>query len=203
MTRPPPLDFEARFHDVILTWAESIEAKDRYTHGHCTRVATYATTLARQLNFDDETIRWFRMGAYLHDVGKTVVPIEILNKPTPLTSIELAVLKGHTVAGDSIVAELPFPWDIGPMVRSHHEWWDGSGYPDGLHGEAIPLSARILGVADVFDALTTTRPYRPAFSTSTAIAIMDGTLVRQFDPEVYPVFRQLVVDGAFCDLDTG
>ncbi len=194
-------DLESQFHAIVLAWAESIESKDHYTHGHCNRVATYATTLARHFGFDEDSMHWFRMGAYLHDVGKTVVPIEILNKSDRLTPEEFDVLKRHTTAGDAIVSDLNFPWDIRPMVRSHHERWDGSGYPDGLCGEAIPLAARILGVVDVFDALTTTRPYRSAHSVAVAIAIMDQTAERHFDPDVYAVFRALVADGVFADLD--
>src|SRR5690606_25841802 len=105
-------------------------------------------------------------------VGKIEVPAEILNKPGKLTSEEWREMQAHTTAGDRIVAELEFPWDIGPIVRSHHERWDGSGYPDGISGDAIPLTARILCIADVYDALTTTRSYRPALSREEALEIM-------------------------------
>ena len=179
---------ESQFLGVVQAWAESIEAKDRYTHGHCGRVADLATTLARRLGFEEATLMWFRMGAFLHDVGKIETPTGILNKPGRLTEAETEVIKRHTVAGDSIVAALDFPWDIRPMVRSHHERWDGNGYPDGLRGREIPLPARILCVADVFDALTSDRPYRGALSRDQAMAIMARGSGSQFDPEVFATF---------------
>jgi putative nucleotidyltransferase with HDIG domain len=191
-------DLEAQFLAIVRAWAESIESKDRYTHGHCSRVAEYSTTLARHLGFDDDTLQWFRMGAYLHDVGKTVVPDHILNKPAPLTPAEADIIRSHTTAGEAIVAGLGFPWDIAPIVRSHHERWDGAGYPDGLRGAAIPLGARILCVADVFDALTSARPYRSALSIDQALAMMERSAGAQLDPHVFHVFRGLVRQRAFA-----
>jgi len=193
-------DLEAQFLAIVRAWAESIESKDQYTHGHCSRVAEYSTTLARHLGFDEDTLQWFRMGAYLHDVGKTAVPNHILNKPGPLTPFEAEVIRSHTTAGEAIVAGLEFPWDITPIVRSHHERWDGTGYPDGLCGAAIPLGARILCVADVFDALTSARPYRPALSTDEALALMERSAGTQLDPHVFHVFRSLVRERAFVRL---
>jgi len=191
---------EKEFLGVVEAWAESIESKDRYTHGHCSRVAEYSTTLARHMGFDDDAIQWFNMGAFLHDVGKMETPIEILNKPGTLTDEEFAIMKRHTVAGDEIVSGLNFPWDIRPIVRSHHEYWDGSGYPDGLAGEEIPLAARILCVSDVFDALTTARPYRPALSIGEALSIMTRSAPRQFDPVIFPLFCRLIRENAFPSL---
>jgi putative nucleotidyltransferase with HDIG domain len=191
---------EKEFLELVQAWAESIESKDRYTHGHCARVAEYSTTLARHMGFDDDAILWFHMGAFLHDVGKTETPIEILNKPGKLTDEEFAIMKNHTVAGDQIVSGLNFPWDIRPIVRSHHEAWDGRGYPDGLEGEEIPLAARILCVADVFDALTTARPYRKALSIAEALSIMTQSAHRQFDPVIFPLFCQLIRENAFPSL---
>jgi putative nucleotidyltransferase with HDIG domain len=193
-------EIERQFLSVVRDWAESIEAKDRYTHGHCNRVAEYGTTLARQFGFDDDTLRWFHMGAFLHDVGKMDVPIAILNKPGRLTDEEFAIMKRHTTAGDAIVADLEFPWDIRPLVRSHHEHWNGRGYPDRLAGEAIPLAARILCVADVFDALTTTRPYRPALTIEEALAVMRDGAGTQFDPAVWTEFEALVTSGLFASV---
>ncbi len=187
---------ESQFLDVVQAWAESIEAKDRYTHGHCGRVADLATALARRLGLEDDALMWFRMGAFLHDVGKTETPTEILNKPGPLTEVEAEVVRRHTVAGDSIVTALDFPWDIRPMVRSHHERWDGDGYPDGLRGREIPLTARILCVVDVFDALTSDRPYREALSRDQAMAIMARSSGSQFDPEVFVTFVGLTSETA-------
>jgi putative nucleotidyltransferase with HDIG domain len=182
---------EQRFYDVVGAWARSIESKDRYTLGHCERVADYACALARGVNLDEGSLFWFRIGALLHDVGKISVPIEVLNKPGKLTPDERALMERHPEAGVALLEDVEFPWDVLPMVRSHHERWDGRGYPDRLTGEAIPLHARILALADVFDALTTHRPYRPPFSPEEALRIMRND-AGAFDPALFPVFEQLV-----------
>ena len=182
---------EQRFYDIVGAWARSIESKDPYTLGHCERVADYACALARAVIPDDNSLFWFRIGALLHDVGKIAVPIEVLNKPGKLTPEERALMERHPEAGVELLKDVEFPWDVLPMVRSHHERWDGRGYPDRLTGDAIPLHARILALADVFDALTTHRPYRPAFSPDEALQIMRND-AGAFDPELFPVFEQLV-----------
>lgn len=183
---------EETYLRVVKAWGDSIESKDLYTAGHCQRVADYACTLAAELGFAGRDLTWLRMGAFLHDVGKTEVPAEILNKPGKLTDEEFDLMKAHTVAGDEIVAELNFPWDIRPVVRNHHERWDGSGYPDRLAGESIPLTARILCVADVYDALTTARSYRPALKASEAFRIMERDSGRIFDPKLFALFHSLM-----------
>jgi putative nucleotidyltransferase with HDIG domain len=189
---------EDRFYLVAARWAQTIESKDAYTLGHCERVADYACALARDVGFDDITMFWFRMGAVLHDVGKIVVPSEILNKPGPLDSDEREVMERHAAAGSDLLRDIEFPWDILPMIRGHHERWDGRGYPDGLAGRDIPLSARITCVADVFDALTTDRPYRPAFEHDEAMAMMAANSGKMFDPELFAHFERLVrTDGIF------
>jgi putative nucleotidyltransferase with HDIG domain len=184
-------ELEADFLSLVRFWGESIEAKDRYTMGHCARVADYACRIAERAGkLTEREMVWFRMGAFLHDVGKTEVPEEILNKPGRLTDEERALMERHTVIGDEMLAPVEFPWDIRPMVRSHHERWDGRGYPDRLTAEAIPYSARILRIADVFDALTTARSYRRPLSPDEAMDIMvddEGS----FDPELFGLFREL------------
>ncbi|MBI4410483.1 MAG: tetratricopeptide repeat protein [Gemmatimonadetes bacterium] len=190
---------EETYLRVTRAWGESIESKDRYTAGHCQRVADFACMLAEAAGFEGRDLNWLRMGGFLHDVGKTAVPEEVLNKPGALTAEEWAIMKSHTVVGDQIVAELNFPWDIRPVVRNHHERWDGTGYPDGLAGEAIPLTARILCVADVYDALTSTRSYRPALPQSEALRIMERDAGRILDPELFRVFRQLLTERASGD----
>jgi putative nucleotidyltransferase with HDIG domain len=194
------LDLERRLGQIentylmlVKAWGESIESKDRYTAGHCERVANFACALASESGITGHELTWFRMGAFLHDVGKIEVPAEVLNKPGMLTDEERHQMEMHTVEGDRIIAELDFPGEIRQIVRSHHERWDGLGYPDGLKGEEIPLIARILCVADVYDALTTTRSYRPALSHEQAIAIMDEENGTRFDPELYGRFRKLIV----------
>ena len=183
---------ETRFTDIVTNWAHNIESKDAYTLGHCERVADYACALARDVGFDEMTLFWFRIGALLHDVGKIVVPSEILNKPGPLSSDERSVMERHAAAGADLLAEIEFPWDIIPLVRGHHERWDGRGYPDRLAGEGIALSARIVCVADVFDALTTDRPYRRAFTVDEALTMMAKDQGTMFDPELYPRFERVM-----------
>ena len=182
---------EQRFEVLVRQWAQSIESKDVYTLGHCERVADYACAIATDMDFDDTTLFWFRVGALLHDVGKIVVPVEILNKAGPLTPDERAIMERHPVAGVELLRDVEFPWDVLPMIRGHHERWDGHGYPDGLAGDAISLAARILCVADVFDALTTDRPYRRAYSTDEALRLMQADVGRAFDPEILSRFLRL------------
>jgi putative nucleotidyltransferase with HDIG domain len=184
------LELEEDFLSLVRMWGESIEAKDHYTVGHCARVADYACRIAERVGLTEREIVWFRMGAFLHDVGKTEVAEEILNKPGRLDPAERAAIERHPVIGEEMLAPVEFPWDIRPMVRSHHERWDGGGYPDGLAGEAIPFSARILRVADVFDALTTARSYRGRLTPEEAMALMEGD-EGSFDPEIFSVFRDL------------
>jgi len=129
--------------------------------------------VAQLLGMDEHAQTTVRIGAYLHDVGKVRVPHEILSKPGKLTSDEFAVLQMHPVWGTELLAAIEFPWDIKPIIRWHHERRDGSGYPDRLRGAEIPVSAQIVGIADVYDALTTTRPYRPALSRERALAEME------------------------------
>ena len=165
-------ELEAVYLAVVHDWGQSIESADSYTYGHCARVADYAAGVARNLGLDDAELTTIRLGAYLHDVGKVRIPHEILNKPGRLTPEEIEVMQRHTLHGVELLAAIEFPWDILPMVRSHHEKLDGSGYPDGLRGDAIPLSAQIICVVDVFDALTTSRSYRAALPTARALAKM-------------------------------
>ena len=186
---------EGDFLDVVRKWGESIESKDIHTQGHCERVADLSTALAAKAGFDENSLFWFRIGALLHDVGKLIVPAEVLNKPGKLTDEEWALVRKHPEAGEQMLADVAFPWDVAPMVRSHHERWDGKGYPDGLAGENIPLTARILCVADVYDALTTERSYKRAFSQLEAIEIMRREIGKQFDPQLFARFEEMVRRG--------
>ena len=182
---------EQRFYDIVGAWARSIESKDLYTLGHCERVADYACAIFRAIDQDQSALFWFRIGALLHDVGKINVPTEVLNKPGKLTPDERALMESHPAAGVELLKDVQFPWDVLPMVRSHHERWDGKGYPDRLTGDEIPLHARVLALADVFDALTTDRPYRPAFSPDEALRMMRADAGKAFDPSLFPVFEHL------------
>ena len=183
-------ELEGDFLSLVRFWGESIEAKDRYTSGHCQRVADYACLIAREAGLSDWELTWFRMGAFLHDVGKMDVPAEILNKPARLTEEERRLMERHPAAGDEMLASVEFPWDVRCMVRSHHERWDGSGYPDRLAGEAIPRAARMLRIADIFDALTSVRSYRESLSPQRALEMMEEDIAG-FDPELFSIFRRL------------
>jgi putative nucleotidyltransferase with HDIG domain len=184
---------ENDFLDVVRKWGESIESKDIYTQGHCVRVADLACALWMKANADDDTsLFWFRIGALLHDVGKLMVPAEVLNKPGKLTDEEWQMVRGHPSAGVELLADIEFPWDVRPIVESHHERWDGKGYPHGLAGEAIPLTARVLCVADVYDALTSVRSYKRALTHDEAMEIMGKDVGTQFDPVLFAAFEELM-----------
>ncbi|MFL5565444.1 MAG: HD domain-containing phosphohydrolase [Gemmatimonadaceae bacterium] len=180
---------EARFLEMAKHWGDTVESKDRYTQGHCERVAFFACVLADSAGFNARSLFWFRIGALLHDIGKIIVPTEVLNKPGKLTDEEWAIMKRHPEAGLELVADIDFPGDIGAIIRNHHERWDGGGYPDGLKGEDIPIAARILCVADVYDALTTTRSYRPGLTHARAAEIMRSS-TGQFDPQLLERFLE-------------
>ena len=186
---------EEQFLDVVVRWSESIESKDRYTQGHCERVADLACAIAARGGFDAQALFWLRVGALLHDVGKLIVPSEVLNKPGKLTPEEWALLRRHPEAGVEMLADIEFPWDVLPVVESHHEWWDGGGYPRGLAGEAIPLAARIVCIADVYDALTSTRSYKRAMTHEEAVDVMRQKAGSQFDPELWARFESLAREG--------
>ena len=178
--------------EMALQWSAAAEAGDPACAGHAVRVAGYATRLAEHLGFDEETLFWFRIGALLHDIGKSVVPAEILSKPGALTPRERELVEQHPQAGAHMVANLAWPWDIRPMIQYHHERWDGGGYPYGLAGADIPIEARILSIADVFDALTSNRSYRPAYTPRQALAIMLADSGGAFDPVLLTTFRTLL-----------
>ena len=147
---------------VIVSLALTIEARDRTTNGHCQRLARYAATLGRAIGLDEDEISALTRGGYLHDVGKIGIPDAVLLKPGPLTRKEYMLIKHHAIIGEQLCGDLRSLRNVRPIVRHHHERLDGSGYPDGLRGEAIPLLAQILRIVDVFDALTSERPYRSA-----------------------------------------
>lgn len=182
--------------DVVRQWGESIEEKDAYTQGHCERVADLASALARRVGVEDHQIFWFRIGALLHDVGKIVISSEILNKTDRLTPDEWDVMKLHPGAGADILREINFPYDVNAIVRHHHENWDGTGYPDMLAGERIPLWARIVCLADVYDALTSDRSYKAALPHDQAIEVMRRDVRRQFDPALFSLFEDIARTSA-------
>ena len=157
---------------VLKSLALMIEARDAYTQGHCERLARYATKLGERLGLPQEQIVALGKGGYFHDIGKIAIPDCILLKPGPLTPEEFEQMKEHPVIGERLCGDLRALHHVRPIVRHHHERLDGSGYPDGLKGDDVPLLAQIIGIVDVYDAITTTRPYRAALSHETAIAAL-------------------------------
>lgn len=173
----------------IETLATAIDAKDQVTHGHIRRVQRFALGLATRIGVKDRLqMQALEAAALLHDMGKIAVPEHILNKPSKLTSGEFEKMKLHASVGAEILSSINFPYPVVPIVRHHHENWDGTGYPDGLRGTEIPLGARILAVVDCFDALTSDRPYRPRLADDDAIAILMERRGRMYDPLVVDVF---------------
>lgn len=190
---------ESEFLDLVQGWGDSIEAKDDYTLGHCERVADLACALATRVGVPRESMFWFRIGAVLHDVGKLVVSSKILNKCAALTMAEWEIMRTHPSAGVALLSDVDFPGDVLPIVRSHHEHWDGSGYPDGSAGEDIPLAARIVCIADVYDALTSERSYQQAYSHLETMEIMRHDVGRRFDPAVFAAFEDLMREQGAAD----
>ncbi len=168
--------------------ATAIDAKDEITHDHVYRVQVYATGLARHFGLTDLEVEALKAGALLHDVGKIAVPDYILNKPGKLTAAEFDKMKIHTVVGAQILERVNFPYPVVPIVRHHHERWDGSGYPDGLRADHIPLTARILTVADCFDAVREDRQYRKGMDREEACQFLRDNASKQFDPNVVEAF---------------
>lgn len=157
---------------VLKTLALMIEARDAYTQGHCERLARYATGLGEQLGLTEEDLVALTKGGYFHDIGKIAIPDSILLKPGPLTPEEFERMKEHPVIGEKLCGDLRALHHVRPIVRHHHEHLDGTGYPDRLSGDDVPLLAQIIGIVDVFDAITTDRPYRAALSRETAYAAL-------------------------------
>ena len=176
----------------IETLAMAIDAKDQVTHGHIRRVQTYAIGLARFVGVsDDAQLKAIEAAALLHDMGKLAVPEYILNKPGKLTVAEFEKMKLHASVGADILSEIAFPYPVVPIVRYHHEAWNGSGYPDGLRGTDIPIGARILAIVDCFDALTSDRPYRPRLSDDEAIKILQDRRGSMYDPLIVDRFVEV------------
>jgi HD-GYP domain-containing protein (c-di-GMP phosphodiesterase class II) len=185
---------EDLFLSIITVLADFVELRDDYTGGHTNRVTRYSEMLAHQLNVSSTDLRWIRLGTPLHDVGKIGIDDAILRKPGSLTPAEFKIMQSHTVKGATILGSIPDLGPVIPIVRSHHERWDGKGYPDGLVGEAIPLLARIVAVADTFDAMTSDRPYRKGMAADVAFAEIDKQSGKQFDPACTKAFLAIRED---------
>ena len=185
----------------IRALAAAIDAKDPYTRGHSERVARYASAIAREMNLPGDEARKVRLSALLHDVGKIGVDDRIIRKPTALTDDEFELMKAHPVKGAAIMETIPQLADIIPGMKYHHEKWEGGGYPDGLKGEQIPLQARIVAVADAFDAMTTTRPYQKAMEVSYVLERLREMSSKRFDGVVVEALARSHAKGELVPTD--
>ena len=185
-----------RAESVLFALARSIEGKDPYTEGHCERLSDYSAGLGQRIGLPPEQITALRWGGIVHDIGKVAVPEAILLKPGPLSPEERAIMRRHPLVGERICSPLrSFRWVL-PIIRNHHEKYDGSGYPDGLKGEQIPVAARVLQIGDVYDALHTERPYKRALSQDEAMRIMEQEVQQGWwDPNLFAQFRQMMAEG--------
>lgn len=181
---------------VILSLALTVEARDGYTHGHCQRLAAYARLIGGRIGASDDQLAALTCGGYLHDVGKIGVPDAVLFKPGGLTSDEYAIIKRHTVIGDRLCGDLRALTLVRPIVRHHHERLDGSGYPDGLRGDAVPLLAQIISIVDEYDAITTSRPYRQAQPPDRAFDQLSKDVKRGLlNPDLVQILTELGPDA--------
>ncbi|HTC90207.1 MAG TPA: HD domain-containing phosphohydrolase [Bryobacteraceae bacterium] len=186
---------------ILLAMAQTVEHRDEYTGKHCQRLAVASVMLGEALGLPSQDLTALYRGGYLHDIGKIGIPDAILFKRGPLTSEEWEVMRSHPVRGEEICRPMRSLAPVLPIIRSHHERWDGSGYPDGLAGEGIPLLARILQVADIYDALTSERPYKQALAPEEAFAVMEEEVRRGWrDPELVPLFASTIQTNPTADL---
>lgn len=178
---------------VLFSLAQSVEERDPAIAQHCQRLALMAAAMGIALSLPAEDVFTLQRGAYLHDIGKVAIPDKILFKAGPLTPEEWIIMRSHAERGERICASMRSLAPVLPIIRHHHERWDGSGYPDGLKGERIPLLARILQIADIFDALTTARPYKPALSTEESLSILRNEVQKGWrDPKLVDLFAEVL-----------
>lgn len=178
--------------EIVFALARAVEQRDANTGGHCERLAFTSVALGIAMGLDRVSLLALYRGGYLHDVGKVGIPDSILFKPGKLTAEEWVAMRSHTVRGEDICRHLRSLCMVLPIIRHHHERWDGSGYPDGLRGDQIPLLARILQIADIYDALTYERPYKPAYTTAEALCIIRReTKCGWRDPRIFHLFTRL------------
>jgi putative two-component system response regulator len=182
-----------RAEAVLFALARSIEGKDPHTEGHCERLAELSVSLGQFIGLDRPQIQALRRAGIVHDIGKVAVPDHVLLKPGPLTADERALVARHPMVGEGICAPLKSFQLVLPIIRHHHEKLDGTGYPDGLKGDAIPVTARVLQIVDVYDALITARPYKKAMPPAEALTVMETEVRRGWwDPEVFAVFVEML-----------
>ncbi|MCO1603597.1 HD-GYP domain-containing protein [Desulfosporosinus nitroreducens] len=188
------IDMRENYLDTVEALVQALEAKDTYTSGHSARVGKLAVAVAEEIKMSEEKIEFLKYAAALHDVGKIGVSEVILNKEGELLEVEWEAIRSHPVIGQTIIKGIKFLFDIGQVVRHHHERFDGKGYPDGIQGEEIPLESRIIAVADTYDAITSDRSYRKGRTHDEAIAELKRVAGSQLDPKIVEVFCNVVTD---------
>jgi hypothetical protein len=185
-------DLEVSYEATLESWCRALDLRDQETEGHSQRVTSLSMALAARLDLGDEAISAVRKGALLHDVGKIGIPDNVLNKPGALDAAEWELMRRHPRIGHDMIAGVPYLSGALEITLHHHEHWDGSGYPDGLAGTSIPVAARLFSIVDVFDALTSDRPYRSAWNKEKALDYLKAQKGIQFDPEILDVFISMV-----------
>jgi putative nucleotidyltransferase with HDIG domain len=185
-------DLEQAYVSTVRVVSAALDARDSYTQGHSTRVSELTVAMARELGWDDSDIEELEIACLFHDVGKIKTPDAILHKQGQLTADERKEMQKHAEYGAEILSKAPSLAKFIPAVRHHHEWYDGSGYPDGLSGERIPLAAAIISLADAFDAMTSDRPYRRAMTKEQALEMIKKYTGRQFHPKLSPIFLRIM-----------
>ena len=188
------------FAQTIEALAATIEVRDPYTAGHQRRTTVIAEAIGRRMGLDEDRLKGLHIAGTVHDIGKISVPSSLLSKPGKLSDVEFAIIQLHPQTGYEILKGIEFPWPVADIVRQHHERKDGSGYPKGLHGKDILLEARILAVADMLEAISSHRPYRPALGIAFAIEELKKQSGSKLDSEVVASCVQLVEAGEFTDL---
>ena len=185
-------DLQSFYLEMIQTLARALDAKDSYTHDHADRAGKYAKLIAQEMNLPDMVVRYIEYAALLHDMGKIGISDTILLKKGKLTEEEQKIIRQHPIIGYKIILPIKYLYPIAPLVLYHHERYDGSGYPEGLSGEEIPLGARIVAIIDAFDAMTSDRPYRKAPSVKTAVEELKKGMGKQFDPKIVKIFLDIL-----------
>jgi len=196
-----PLDIaellEKTHFETIMAFSEALEARDKYTAGHSRRVMEYSKSIGQRLKLDKQDIEDLKRSALLHDIGKIGIPDMVLKKQTKLTDEEYTIIKSHPETGAAILKYIKSFKHLVPAVYHHHEQFDGEGYPDGVKGMAIPLHARIIAIADTFDAMTSSRSYRGALSFRTALSELERSKGIQFDPDIADIFLDILQESPF------
>jgi putative nucleotidyltransferase with HDIG domain len=188
---------EKTHFETIMAFSEALEARDQYTAGHSRRVMEYSKSIGHRMKLDKQDIEDLKRSALLHDIGKIGIPDMVLQKQTKLTDEEYAIIKSHSGRGAAILKHIKSFKNLVPAVYHHHERFDGEGYPQGIKGKEIPLHARIIAIADTFDAMTSNRAYRKALSLRTALSELDRSKKTQFDPDIADIFIEILEESPF------